>query len=96
MPTNHPRIPVLRDEALERALADAERVLGPAPHATARVHELALRGAAAVVADADHRGAALRRLAELSMTPGTLFDPVRLASIDRDAWGVEPDGAGPP
>jgi hypothetical protein len=89
VPTKHQRIPVTRDATLDRALADASRILGPAPHAASRVHQLAVLGAAALVAEDRDRRAALERLAHRSTDPDGPFDRDVLARLGRDAWGFD-------
>lgn len=94
MPTKHPRIPVTRDDELDDALSRVEAILGPAEHSARRVHDLAVRGAAAIVEEETMRAAALERLAALSTSPGGLFDRDVLSRIDEEAWDYDSEPAG--
>ncbi len=89
MPTKHQRIPVVRDAALEQALADAERLLGPAAHNAGRVHELALRGVEALKREEAARREGLERLAALSTASTAPFDRDLLLRLDDEAWGAD-------
>jgi len=53
--SRHPRIQVPRDPALDRAIASGRSHLPPGAPASRIVHELALRGAAALEQDAAAR-----------------------------------------
>jgi hypothetical protein len=59
MPTEHARIALVRDEELDRALKRAERFLPAEARRSqaARVRALAIRGAAALAAEAQDDGA---------------------------------------
>ncbi len=87
MPTKHPRIPVTADAALAGALARVAPYLGALPAARI-VHDLAIRGAAAVVADAERRQRALERLADISTGEAPLLDLAVLDRVDELAWGA--------
>jgi hypothetical protein len=54
------------------------------------VHDLAVRGAEAVLADAQADDAALERLIARSTGDDPGFDRDVLADIHREAWGLEP------
>lgn len=94
MPTKHPRIFVTRDDELDDALSRVEAIFGPADYCARRVHDLAVRGAAAIVEQENNRAAALERLATLSTTPGALFDREVLSRIHEEAWDYDPEPAG--
>jgi hypothetical protein len=88
MPTKHSRIPVTCDEELSEALARVEATLGRDVPRARLVHDLAVRGASAVVEETENRQAALDRLAVLSTDPrNPLFDREVLRRIDQEAWG---------
>ncbi len=86
MPTKHPRIAVTRDAELDEALESVAPFVGPVRPARL-VHDLAIRGAEALVEDEAPRREALARLARLRETD--LVDWDVLARIDREAWGYE-------
>ena len=87
MPTKHPRIPVTADAALAGALARVAPYTGALP-AARLVHDLAIRGADAVVADADRRQRSLERLADVSTGEAPLLDLAVLDRVDELAWGA--------
>jgi hypothetical protein len=84
MPTKHPRIMVTKDEELADALARVERLFDGTPAATI-VHDLAVRGADAVLADEQRRREAIQSLIEWSTGPD--MDRETLLRIDELAWG---------
>lgn len=86
MPTHHPRIAVTKDETLADALTSVEAFFPDQPAATV-VHELAVKGAAAVLDQARARGDAFRRLAALSTERSPALDWDILEQIDDLAWG---------
>ena len=88
MPTAKKRIQVTRDEALEKALQDVERMVGRRP-AAMLVRDLALRGAESLLAERQEREALLEEVAQVSTREDPGFDRAVLADIDRLAWGVE-------
>lgn len=84
MPTKHPRIAVTKDDELAEALANVERLFDGAP-AAAIVHDLAVRGADAMLDADSRRRKAIERLIERS-TSGDGFDYRTLAHVRNDAW----------
>jgi hypothetical protein len=84
MPTKHPRIPITKDPALAEAL-QAVRPYFPDKKPATVVHDLALKGARAVLDEDRVRKEALHRLVEWSTN---LEDSQRdlLARIDDLAW----------
>lgn len=84
MPTKHPRIAVTKDEELADALDRVEALFDGKPAATI-VHDLAVRGAEAVLADEQRRREAIQRLIDWSTGPD--MDRETLARIDELAWG---------
>jgi hypothetical protein len=68
MPTRHPRIPVIEDPELARALERAGPLL-PARSKPALLRALALRGAQQVIGEEDRRRQLLERVADWSTDP---------------------------
>lgn len=92
MPTKHSRIPVTCDDELSAALSDAARIMGSHVPRARLVHDLAVRGARAVIEEAEERAATLEELARRSTDPAApLFDPEVLRRVDEEAWGYKPD-----
>ena len=91
MPTKHQRILVTRDGELDDALTRVAPLVGPVP--TARlVHDLAVRGAEAVLADRERSGAGLAELVRVFRERDeSVIDFGVLARTDQEAWGIEPD-----
>jgi hypothetical protein len=85
VPTKHPRIAVTRDRALDDALRRARPILGEGPEA-ALVHELAIRGAEAVLEREERRREAMRRLGEWSTSRSGPIDWDVLARVRKEAW----------
>lgn len=85
MPTKHPRIPVTRDPALGEALMAVAPYFPGAKTATI-VHDLALKGAQAVLEDEQVREEAMQQLAEWS-TKMDASQREMLENIDELAWG---------
>jgi hypothetical protein len=85
MPTRHKRIPVTQDPELTEAL---QRVAAYYPGAApARVvHDLAVRGAAAVIEERQRAEDALEQLVSLSTERSSLIDWDVLEQIDELAW----------
>jgi hypothetical protein len=86
MPTKHSRIAVVHDDALQAALERAAPLLAPETRAARLVHELAIRGAEALVADRADRAAGLARIADWTRRGEPPWDPDVLAHIDELAW----------
>lgn len=70
-------------EALERAAA----LIGPGTPAATLVHDLAIRGAQALLADREHDSAAIERLIERTTSEDPGYDRDVLDDIDRLGWG---------
>jgi hypothetical protein len=88
VPTKHPRINVTKDPELAAAIARARPLLNGA--AEARVlHDRAIRGAEALVADAARRQEALEDL--LAWSLGDDMDREVLKNIDELAWRHPPE-----
>jgi hypothetical protein len=87
VPTSHTRIPVTRDPALAEALDRAAAVTGRRTPAATLVHDLAIRGAEALVADHRADGRAIERRVERSASDDPGCDLAVLADVDRLGWG---------
>lgn len=83
VPTKHPRIAVTKDEELGDALARVESLFDGTPTATI-VHDLAVKGAEAMLAEERRRREAIERLIEWSTGPD--MDRETLMRIDELAW----------
>lgn len=85
MPTKHQRIAVLKDDELTQAL---ERVasLYPGVSTSRIVHDMAIRGAEAAVADETRRREALESLIAWSTDPNSDMDREALLNVRRVAW----------
>lgn len=90
MPTKHQRVNVTKDPELAAAIAKARPLTNGAPEATI-VHDLAIRGAEALVADAARRQGLLDEL--LAWSLGDEIDHELLATIDDVAWTRPETGA---
>lgn len=86
MPTSHRRIPVTQDPELSAALQRVAPFYRGVPPARV-VHDLALRGAEAIVEERRRAGEAVERLVALSTGRGDLIDWDVLERIDELAWG---------
>jgi predicted Zn-dependent protease len=86
MPTKHPRIPVTKDPALAEALARVERYFDGAPAARI-VHDLAIKGAEALVEEQRRHDEAIERLIAWSTRRGPdALDWEVLARARDEAW----------
>jgi hypothetical protein len=92
MSMKHPRISVTCDAELSEALRRAATILGAEVPRARLVHHLAVRGAGALVDEAESRAATLEELALRSTDRAApLFGREVLRRADEDAWGYEPD-----
>lgn len=87
MPTKLPRIAVVRDAALEQALASVRELTGSDRPAAAQVHDLAVKGAEALIADAEHRRRLRLELNDMAISEDPPWDREVLRDIDRLGWG---------
>ncbi len=87
MPTKLPRIAVVRDTALDEALASVRGLNGGERPAAAQVHDLAVMGAQALLADSEHRRRLRLELIDMANSDDPPWDPEVLRDIDRLAWG---------
>jgi hypothetical protein len=85
VPTSHKRIPVTQDPELEQAL---ERVASyfPAVPPARLVHDLAVRGAQAVVEERQLDDEAIEQLVVFSTERRDLVDWAVLEQVDELAW----------
>jgi hypothetical protein len=93
VPTNHPRIQVLRDESLDAALTQAAPYLDHGISAGRAVHELAVEGARHVaergLAMNEDRETAIEYLIAVSTREDPAIDWDVFARLDQDAWRAE-------
>jgi hypothetical protein len=87
VPTAHDRIPVTKDPALAEALGRAGALSSPGTPAATLVHDLAIRGAQALLADRQDDNDAIERLIERTTAADPGFELDVLANIDRLGWG---------
>lgn len=91
MATRFARIAVTKDPALAEALERAAPLLeGPKP-AARLVHDLAIRGAEALVEQRSDRAKELAWLARATSSPNPPWDREVLERIDELAWGIPPE-----
>ena len=90
MPTRHDRIAVTKDPELAAALDSVAALVPPASKPATLVHDLAVRGAEALLEQhrADPEG--IEWLIEQTTAEDLGIDPDVLADIDRLAWRIEP------
>ena len=86
MPTKHRRIAVTQDEELSDALVHVAGFFAGAPAATV-VHDLAVKGAEALIAERKAEEAALERLIAFSTARKPLIDWDVLEHVEEHAWG---------
>lgn len=90
MATRFVRIPVTKDDALTEALDRVKTLEEGKPMATL-VHDLAIRGADALVEEKRDRAAQLEWVAEATSSPRALWDLDVMERIDELAWGMSPE-----
>jgi hypothetical protein len=86
MPTSHRRIPVTEDPALAEALDRAAAVSDPGVPTATLVHDLAIRGAQALLAERRDDSHAIERLVRRSISEDPGYDRDVL-QVDRLGWG---------
>ena len=86
MPSKHPRIAVLHDDALQAALERAAPLMAPETRPARLVHELAIRGADALVAERADRAAGVERIIDWTASGQPPWDPEVLGRVDELAW----------
>jgi hypothetical protein len=87
MPTSHGRIAVTKDPPLAEALDRAAALVKPGTPDARLVHDLAIRGAQALLADRREDDEAVERLIARTTREDPGYDRVILADIDRLGWG---------
>jgi len=87
MPTSHDRIAVTKDQNLTEALGRAAALTKPGTPEARLVHDLAIRGAQALLADHREDGEAVERLIRRTTSEDPGYDRGVLADIDRLGWG---------
>jgi hypothetical protein len=90
MPTRHDRIPVTKDPELAAALERVASLVPPGVKPATLVHDLAVRGADALLAERRDDSAALEGLIARNTGDDPGYDRGLLGDIDREAWGLEP------
>ncbi len=85
MPTKHPRINVTNDAELAAAISRARPLMDGAAEATI-VHNLAIRGAAALAGDIARRRESIEELVALTTDPDSDLDRETLLNVRRTAW----------
>jgi hypothetical protein len=88
MPTRFARIPITKDPALVEALDRIAPLVEPSQPAATLVHDLAIRGAAAMLAEHGRDSQAIERLIARSTSTDPGFDVDVAERIDDLAWGM--------
>ena len=87
VPTRFIRIPVTKDQALAEALDRVAPLIEPDRPAASLVHDLAIRGAEAMLAERQQDAEGIERLIEHSTSTDPGFDVDIAQRIDELAWG---------
>jgi hypothetical protein len=87
VPTRFARIPVTKDQALADALDRVAPLVEPGRPAASLVHDLAIRGADAMLAECQRDAEGVERLIERSTSSDPGFDVEVAQRIDELAWG---------
>lgn len=93
MATRFNRIAVRKDPALAAALDRATPLIGAGKPAATLVHDLAIRGADALVEEQHSRTRRLAWVAKVTTSPKTPWDPEVVERIDELAWGIASETA---
>ncbi len=88
MPTHFARIPITKDAALAEALDRVAPLVEPEKPAATLVHDLAIRGAEALIAEHGANAEAVERLIERSTSADPGFDVDVAQRIDEFAWNA--------
>jgi hypothetical protein len=91
--TRFDRIAVTKDPALAAALERVTPLFGVEKPAATLVHDLAIRGADALVEEERRRTQQLAWVAKVTTSPQTPWDSEVVERIDELAWGVTPEAA---
>jgi hypothetical protein len=87
VPTRFIRIPVTKDHALAEALDRVAPLIEPDQPAASLVHDLAIRGAEAILTEHQQDAKGIERLIEHSTSADPGFDVDIAQRIDELAWG---------
>jgi hypothetical protein len=87
VPTRFVRIPVTKDRALAEALDRVVPLVEPEQPTASLVHDLAIRGAEAMLAERQQDAEHIERLIERSTSTDPGFDVDVAQRIDELAWG---------
>ena len=90
MPTSHDRIAVTKDPELAAALDSVAAIVPSGSKPATVVHDLAIRGAEALLEQHRADPAVIEWLIEQTTGEDLGFDPDVLADLDRLAWRIEP------
>jgi hypothetical protein len=93
MATRYDRIPVTKDPALAAALDRVTPLVEAGKPAATLVHDLAIRGAEALVEEKQDRAKQLAWVAEITTSGEPPWDPKIMERIDELAWGIPPEQA---
>lgn len=93
MATRFDRIPVTKDLALAAALDRVTPLIGAGKPMATLVHDLAIRGADALIEEKRDRARQLAWVAEVTTSGEPPWDPEILKRIDELAWGIPPEDA---
>ncbi len=88
MPTRFARIPITKDPALAEALDRVAPIVEPDQPAATLVHDLAIRGAEALLAEHERDSEAVERMIARSTSTDPGFDIDVAQRIDELAWGT--------
>jgi hypothetical protein len=88
VPTRFARIPVTKDPALAEALDRVAPFVKPDQPAASLVHDLAIRGAAAMLTERQRDAEGIELLIERSTSADPGFDVDVARRIDELAWGA--------
>lgn len=88
MATRFDRIPVTKDPALAAALERVAPLIGVGKPTATLVHDLAIRGADALVEEKRDRAQQLAWVAEVTTAVEPPWDPEIAERIDELAWGI--------
>lgn len=91
MPTKHERIAVTKGPELTEALQRVAGVVDPGTKTATLVHDLAVLGAEALIAERRDRQEAIGRLIARSIAEDPGFDLDVLARADSEAWRTPAD-----
>ncbi len=93
MATRFVRIAVTKDPLLAEALDRVRTLIGAGKPTATLVHDLAIRGADALVQEQRRRAEQLAWVAEATSSPEVPWDPAVLERVDELAWGSPREAA---